>query len=310
MNLRPQRHASPPIRAGVDVPPAPRAPRLFRSRLVGYVLALALLGALFLAVHAQYQYQRGRRAPDPRGGAPDWQIEPQFKHDVFTFVRIEYDSYGRRGWRGGGSWAVDYPDADLNLSYRLQQLTSMKVDPQGKVLRLTDPELFHHPFIYIVEPGGLVFSEDEVQALRRYLQVGGFLMVDDFWGEAEWANFYREIKRVLPDREPVDLKLDHPIFNCVFRLTEKPQIPNVGLGTQSKLPGPMYGITWERPDAREPNYRAFVDDRNRIMVMICHNTDLGDGWEREGENEIYFREFSEKYAYPLGINIIFYALTH
>jgi hypothetical protein len=280
----------------------PRGNHFVRRCIIG--LGLLLLAAL--TIHAQMQ--RGRQAADPRGGVPDWHIEPQFKHDTFTFVRIEYDSWGRRGWR---RWATDYPDAELNFSFRLQQLTSMKVDPQGKVMRLTDPELPHYPFIYIVEPGDLYFSEPEVEALRRYLQSGGFLMVDDFWGEAEYYNFYREIKRVFPDREVIDLPLDHPIFNGVFHLTEKPQIPSVGLGIRSLTPGdPYYGVTWERGDAREPNYRAILDDRNRIMVMICHNTDLGDGWEREGESELYFREFSEKYAYPLGINIIFYALTN
>ena len=52
------------------------------------------------------------------------------------------------------------------------------------------------------------------------------------------------------------------------------------------------------------------DDDGRLMAVICHNTDLGDGWEREGEDRWYFREFSEKKAYPLGINIVFYAMTH
>ena len=187
----------------------------------------------------------------------------------------------------------------------------MQVDPKGKVLRLTDPTLFDYPFIYIVEPGALEFSEEEVRALRRYLLSGGFLMVDDFWGADQYANLYQEIKRVLPDREPRELPLDHTIFDCVFKLTEKPQIPNVGLGTQSRWPGhPNFGRTWEDFDDREPHYRAIADDQGRLMVLICHNTDLGDGWEREGENEIYFREFSEKRAYPLGINIIFYAMTH
>jgi hypothetical protein len=283
-----------------------------RLAFLGLLTSL-ILCALTLPLEAQ-RFRGERRAPDPRGGAPDWQINPQFKHDVFTFVRIQYDSdwsRSRRGWGGGERWDTDHPDADLNFSFRLQQLTSLQVDPQGKVLRLTDPTLFDYPFIYIVEPGALAFSEAEVQALRRYLLSGGFLMVDDFWGEREYANFYMEIKRVLPDREPRELPLDHTIFDCVFRLTEKPQIPNVGLGTQSRWPGhPNFGITWERDDAREPHYRALEDDQGRIMVLICHNTDLGDGWEREGENEIYFREFSEKWAYPLGINIIFYAMTH
>jgi len=182
----------------------------------------------------------------------------------------------------------------------------MEVDPDGVVLELTDPKLFDYPFIYIVEPGNLMFSEEEVKILRRYLLNGGFLMVDDFWGEAEWDNFFFEIKRVFPDRELVDLELDHPIFHCVFDLKERPQIPSIG----HALGGRGYGITWERPDAREVHYKGIYDEKGRMMVIICHNTDLGDGWEREGENEWYFHEFSEKKAYPLGINIVFYAMTH
>lgn len=255
---------------------------------------------------------RGARRSVESEAFPSWTVDARFPRDVFTFVRIEYDSFAT--WYGLDKWAIDYPDADENLSWRLQQLTSLKVEPKGKVLRLTDPALFQYPFIYIVEPGDLTFRDAEVPLLRRYLLGGGFLMVDDFWGDREWENFYYEIKRVFPEREPQELPLSHPVFHCVFDLKEKPQIPNVGRGTQSQIPGnPYYGITWEAEKgsgAREVHYRGISDDRGRLMVIICHNTDLGDGWEREGENEIYFREFSEKKAYPLGINIVFYAMTH
>ena len=201
---------------------------------------------------------------------------------------------------------TDFPDSDLNFSFRLQQLTSLKVDPNGRILRLTDPDLFQYPFIYMIEPGQISLSTDEAVALRRYLLNGGFLMVDDFWGEFEWSNFYTAIKQVFPDREPVELPLEHPIFHCVYDLKEKPQIPSVGVA----LNGRSRGITWEREDAKTPHYRAIFDDKNRMMAIICHNTDLGDGWEREGEDRWYFTEFSEKKAYPLGINIVFYAMTH
>jgi hypothetical protein len=271
------------------------------------VLALVVTGAL-----AQRYYDRV-----DRGDVPNWELEPEFAHDAFTFVRIRYSSGsggrgGRRGYRGdfygggGGSWATDYPDSDLNFSWRLHQLTSMQVNPEPLVLELTDPRLVNYPFIYLIEPGRLVFEEAEVEALRQYLLNGGFLMVDDFWGEDEWYNFYREIKRVFPDREPVELPITHEIFRIVFHLKEKPQIPSI----DAALRGRSQGITWERPDAREPHYKAIHDDKGRMMAIICHNTDLGDGWEREGENEWYFREFSEKKAYPLGINIVFYAMTH
>ncbi|MDI6449913.1 DUF4159 domain-containing protein [Anaerobaca lacustris] len=277
-----------------------------RTRWVLALLVVSAVGGTL--VFAQRYYDRG--------GVPDWQTDKEFAHDVFTFVRIQYSSgyggggfgpgRGRRGFgRGGGRWATDYPDSDLNFSYRLQQLTSLEVNPDGLILELTDPELFNYPFIYIVEPGYLVFTEEEVVALRRYLLNGGFLMVDDFWGQEEWYNFYYEIKRVFPDREPVELPLSHPIFRAVFELKEKPQIPSV----DAAIRGRPYGITWEREDAREPHYRALYDDKGRMMAIICHNTDLGDGWEEEGTDEWFFREFSEKKAYPMGINIVFYAMT-
>jgi hypothetical protein len=255
-----------------------------------------------------------RRRYSERRGVPNWTPNREFSHDIFTFVRIRYSTgYGGGGYgggrgrgRSGGSWATDYPDSDLNFSFRLQQLTSMEVEPEGIILELTDPELVNYPFIYIVEPGRLFFSEEEVECLRRYLLNGGFLMVDDFWGEAEWDNFYYEIKRVFPDREPVEVGLSHQIFHAVFDLKERPQIPNIGLA----LRGRSYGITWEREDAKQVHYKAIYDNNGRMMAFICHNTDLGDGWEEEGVDEWYFHEFSEKKAYPLGINIVFYAMTH
>jgi hypothetical protein len=282
-------------------------------RLVIILLLLAFVGA-----GAVFARRYSDRRYSDRRGVPNWTPNREFSHDIFTFVRIRYSSgygggeygggYGRGRGRGfsGGNWATDYPDSDLNFSFRLHQLTSMQVDPEGLILELTDPELVNYPFIYMLEPGRLVFSEEEVKCLRSYLLNGGFLMVDDFWGEAEWDNFYYEIKRVFPDREPVELPLSHPIFHAVFDLKEKPQIPSIGVA----LSGRPYGITWEREDARTPHYKALYDDKGRMMAIICHNTDLGDGWEREGENEWYFHEFSEKKAYPLGINIVFYAMTH
>src|SRR5262245_53640917 len=133
-----------------------------------------------------------------RMGVPEWQIEAEFSKDVFTFSRIKYTSTGRRGWLGSGDWTTDWPDADLNLSFRLQQLTSLKAHPEGVKFEIGDDALYDFPFIYIVEPGELRFTEREVERLRAYLLNGGFLMVDDFWGEREWGNFYQEIKRVFP----------------------------------------------------------------------------------------------------------------
>lgn len=292
-------------------------------KLPRFVVLFALVLLAGTVVFAQRSYRRGGYGgqgygdgSDPRGDqnsveTPRWTNAPGFEKDVFTFVRIRYSTGGRSRWHPYGSsrWRTDYPDAELNFSYRLQQMTSMKVDPNGRVLEIGDPELSRYPFIYIVEPGDLAFTDEEVPILRRHLLNGGFLMVDDFWGDDEWENLYREMKRVFPEREPIDLPRSHPIFNCVFDISklDSLQIPNIGTGTDSQYDG----VTWERgEDTREVHIRGIFDDKGRLMVIICHNTDNGDGWEREGENEYYFREFSEKKAYPLGINIVFYAMTH
>jgi hypothetical protein len=277
---------------------------------------VTLLGLLMVVSGVCLGQRYGRRGgnpavlPDDRAGVPDWKVDERFKNDVFTFVRVQYDSGaygGGRGYWGGGRWATDWPDSDLNFSFRLQQLTALKVNPQPITLRLTEERLFDYPFIYMIEPGALLFSEEEVVCLRRYLLNGGFLMVDDFWGDMAWENFYREIKRVFPDREPEELSIDHEIFRCVYRLKEKPQVPSI-----HSWPGPGSNVTWERHDgdSRTVHYRAIFDDKKRMMAIICHNTDLGDGWEREGESADYFHEFSEKKSYPMGINIVTYAMTH
>ena len=256
-------------------------------------------------VFAQRGWYGQNQTTQDRNGVPEWEIDQRFPGDLFTFVRIRYDSYGRYG----GGWATDYRDSDLNFSLRLQQLTSLKVNPEPIVLDLTDERLFDYPFIYIIEPGSLYFSDAEVEALRRYCYNGGFLMVDDFWGDSEYENLRMQLSRVFPDRSPFEVPISHEIFHCVYDLKEKPQVPSIH---NARRDNP--GMTWEYArdgsDTRTPHYRAITDDENRIMVFICHNTDLGDGWEREGEDRWYFEEFSVKKAYPLGINIVTYAMTH
>lgn len=278
-------------------------------RLIALVILVVLAGAVVA--------QRYGGAPDPTESArhyrsqfPDWEVDQQFPDDVFTFVRIKYDSWYSYGRQRGG-WAIDYPDSDLNFSLRLQQLTSLRVNPEPLILELTDPRLFDYPFVYLIEPGAMVLKEAEVAALRRYCLNGGFVMIDDFWGDSEYENLERELKRVFPDREPFEVPLAHEIFHCVYDLKEKPQVP--AIGAAYRLANGEIGSwerSWDGSDTRTPHYRAISDDAGRIMVFICHNTDLGDGWEEEGVAPWYFNEFSVKQAYPMGINIVMYALTH
>lgn len=242
-----------------------------------------------------------REVPSHSTGTPTWTNAPGFEKDVWTFARIKR---GQSPYRGRGSWSTDAPDSDLNLSFRLQQMSSMKVDPDGRFLWLTDKDLAEYPFIYMVEPGSLSLTDPEVEALRKYLLNGGFLWFDDFWGEAEWNWMAGIMKQVFPKLDFEELTLDHPIYHCVFEIKAKNQVPNIGYMYRND------GVTWERFDAREVHHRAIFDGKGRMMVIATHNTDNGDGWEREGEDTDYFKQFSEKTSYPLAINVVFYMMTH
>jgi hypothetical protein len=244
-----------------------------------------------------------RDIPQHGGDTPVWTNVPGFEKDVFTFVRIKRAS----GGYSGGPWWTDTPDSDLNLAFRLQQLTSIRVNPDGLFLRLTDKELSDYPFIYMVEPGSAELDDQEVVALRKYLLNGGFLWMDDFWGDEEWANAERVMKQVFPDRNFIELPLSHPLYHCVFEIRDKAMVPNVENGSNQQY-DPNYPI-WEK-GGREVHHRAIFDDKGRIMVFATHDTDNGDGWEWEGNNHYYFEHFSEKTAYPLAINVIFYVMTH
>jgi len=298
------------------------------------LLISCIIAGLVAVTLAQWEDgRRGRRGRDRWGGEiprtareardndpelPIWTNPPAHAKDVFTFVRVIYDGGGYGyGRRGGSGWATDlneYRDdgggcSDIHLPWRLQQMTSMRTDPDSRLLRVTDPELPDYPFIYIVEPGGLYFSDEEATALRKYLLNGGFLMMDDFWGDYALENVIEQMKKVFPNREFAELPLDHQIYHCVFEIKSKGQVPNMRVGVDSEFDG----VTWEENhdgDTQTVHHKGISDDKGRLMVIACHNTDNGDGWERESYSDYYFHNFSEKIAYPLGINIVFYAMTH
>lgn len=278
--------------------------QLFRLRwMLSAVLLLMLSTTVLVAMQRGWGRRGGYRDSDYRNGVPVWDHSTSHPHDCFTFARVIYDSSGGRG----GGWATDMPDSDLNFSLRLQQLTSLKVNPHPIALELTDPRIFDYPFLYMIEVGGIMLSDAEVQALRKYCLNGGFVMIDDFWGDEALYTLLQTLKRVFPDREAKEVPLEHEIFQCVYPLQEKPQIPSIHSWQRT-------GLTYEQhywgDNTETVHYLAIHDDAGRIVMFICHNTDLGDGWEREGEDPQYFQEFAVKKSYPLGINIVTYAMTH
>jgi hypothetical protein len=221
-----------------------------------------------------------------------------------------------RGYFGGrfgrGGWSTDYPGADNNFSIRLAELTRVTVkfdvnrQPHHVVVRLDDPVLFRCPMLFMENVETLRFSESEVIGLRTYLQKGGFLWVDDFWGSAAWANWESEIARVLPPGEyPIfDIPLSHPVMHSVYDVTEFLQVPAISFWYRSGG-----GVSERGADSAQVHYRGIQDARERLMVMATHNTDVADTWEREGENAEYFNLFSPR-GYAIGVNTVVYALTH
>jgi Domain of unknown function (DUF4159) len=228
----------------------------------------------------------------------DFMPQPSAGPRQFYFTRAAYTGYYR--FRDFRSWSVDFPKADRQFLIGLRRLTNLDAYELENPVRLTDPDLGKYPFLYTVEVGYMALTEAEVEGLRRYLQAGGFLVVDDFWGTIEWENFQAQFQRILPGYPIVDIPITHPIFNCFYDVQEIVQVPNVGQGMQG-------GPTWES-DGYYPEVKGIFDEDGRLMVVINWNTDLGDAWEW-AENPYYPLRFST-YAYQMGVNFIIYAMSH
>lgn len=270
------------------------------NRVVAACL-IVLLAGTGLTLYAQRWgwYRMPPRFPE---GPPDRR---------FTFARVMYESVTREP-RGQG-WYTDYPTADVNFMMRLSELTTTRVsqdsyrEPEHVVVRLTDPELFAYPFIFMSDVGTVGFTDAEVQGLRQYLQKGGFLWVDDFWGPRAWQRWVGQLSRVLPPSAyPVfDIELGHPILRGLNEVEAIPQIPSIQFW---RMTGG--GTTSERGRySEEPHFRGVADERGRLLVVMSHNTDIADGWEREGEDYEFFYRFSVN-AYAFGINVALHAMSH
>jgi hypothetical protein len=226
----------------------------------------------------------------------------------YNYCRLMYTSVVRE--EGGAGWSTDYPDADVNFSIRLSELTKTAVNFHGRqpnhvVVRPTDPMLFQCPWVQVSDAGTIGLSDEEAARLREYLLKGGFMWADDFWGEAAFQQFTGEIARLLPPSEyPVrDLPLSHPLFRTMFQVTKLPQIPSIRFWRP-------YRQTSERgAESAQVHFRAIADRNGHIMVLMTHNTDIQDAWEREGEDIDFFRSFSPD-GYAVGINAMLYAMTH
>jgi hypothetical protein len=270
-------------------------------------LAVALVFCVATAAAAQFAGQF--RGYGPRGYPAKFAGANSFGHG-FNFCRALYTS-GRRE-AGGQGWSTDYPDAELNFSVRLSELTKTRVSrdddgsPDHIVVRLTDEALYQCPYLHMEDVGTAALNAEEIEGLRTFLLKGGFLWVDDYWGSYAWANWLTQLSRVLPQSEyPVkDLTPDHPIFKTMFEVKALPQIPSIQFW---RISG---GRTSERgADSATPHVASVFDQHGNMMVLMTHNTDISDAWEREGEDPRFFYTFSPD-GYAVGINVVLYAMSH
>jgi hypothetical protein len=231
-----------------------------------------------------------------------------------TLARAEYDSVGGMGeayyafeGRIWARWETDFPQAEHNFARRLNELTRMTPAQDPVRRRFTDPDLGDFPLLFMSDPGYMRFTAAEALALRDYLRNGGFLWVDDFWGDAEWASFERFMREVLPGRE---VPLDHPIFHTVFEFDEMPQIPARSFAGRGGFTAePAWFHRYPAGSLEHASMRGYFDDAGRLIAIGTHNTDVFDGWEREAYGSWYFERFSTQ-SYRLGVNVLTYVLTH
>jgi hypothetical protein len=277
--------------------------RVRGSRSIRVALAVCvLIGAIGTLSAQRYRLPEGPWVPPrfPTAG---------FHDGRFTHCKVMYRSVRREA--NGMGWATDYPYAAINLLTRVGELTKTRVsmdrvenEPNYWVVRLTDDALFECPFTMATDVGTAEFTPQEADRLRQYLLKGGFLWVDDFWGTRAWEQWSGEMRKVLPEYSIEDVPPTHPIRHTMFDITKVPQVTSINFWRGSG------GTTSERGiDSPQANLRMIADTHGRIMVLMTHNTDIGDSWEREGDDPDYFYAFSVD-GYAMAMNVLLYVMSH
>lgn len=261
---------------------------------VGMLAALAAATGVALALQTGAPQHWSKYANEMQNPAPD--PPDAGEKSEYAFARLRYRSSG--GWRRS-SWGTDSNKAEQHFVQGIRRLTRVNARSNEEVIDVDSDEIYNWPWLYAVEVGHWSLSDSQAKRLRTYLDRGGFLMVDDFHGTYEWEVFMAGLSKVFPDRPVVDIPDDDAIFHVLYNLEKRVQVP----GRQYMYTGRMY----ER-DGVEPRWRGVYDEKGRIVVAICHNSDLGDAWEW-ADDPGYPERFASM-AYRIGINYILYATTH
>jgi Domain of unknown function (DUF4159) len=256
---------------------------------------IIFLAAFLLVAAAQFP-QQGEIDMDGRSFAP---ADPREKAE-WTFARFHYDLGGQYGGYGFERWAADWPKADRQFILGIRRLTRIQSRSTEQVMDANSDDLYNWPWIYIEDPGGWRLSEKQAARLREYLLRGGFIMADDSHGDDEWEVLLQGMHMIFPDRQIEDLPDSDEIFHVAYDLDDRVQIPGTRYIWGRRWP---YGL-----DSATPKWRGIRDDKGRIMVAICHNSDVGDAWEWADSPR--YPEHEASVAYRIGVNYIIYGMTH
>ena len=268
------------------------------------VLGSILLAGLSAPADVSGQIWNSREG---RYRSPMYDGLPEYRGG-FMFCRLWYDA--ERTMPSGLGWSTDYPAADGNFMTRVEELTPMRIerwengDPGIAAVRATDPEIFRCPFLFMTDPGSVTFSREEIDGLRLYLLKGGFLWADDLWGNRAWSYFEAEMTRVFPEYRIEELTPEYGLFSALYGVGEVPQIPSYQAWRRNGGSTSEFGA-----ETAVPHMRGIFDADRRLLVLVSFNTDIADGWEREGDVPHFFYNFSPQ-AYGLGINILLWAMSH
>ena len=275
------------------------------SRLGIGLAAVALVGAAFSARRISARQFFGRQSQSYYSTQSNETAEFSWSRLRYSAATRSFGGYGGFGGYGygGGSWSRDYPKADRQFLIAMKRLTRINGRSTEQVVDLDDnnpnTEIENYPWIYAVQVQNWTFTDAEAKRLREYLMKGGFIMVDDFHGTADWEAFMRGMRMVFPDRPIEDLENKDEIFHVLYDLEDRFQVP-----------GEQYvntGRTYEK-DGYVAKWRGIRDDKGRIVVAICHNMHLGDAWEWADSPE-YPEKFASM-AFRIGLNYIVYGMTH
>lgn len=236
---------------------------------------------------------------------PDWD-----KPAGFVVARLMYPSggfgfgFGRGAgnWRQGGTtWAVDYPKGDRYYASILRRLTTIDVRSVEQPVNLEDGnDVFDWPYLIVGLAGSWNLDDDMVAKLRDYLERGGFLFCDSFFGSQQWEGFVEGMNRIFPDRPIQDLPDDHPLFHTVYDLSNRQQVPNM-----NSLLGDGRGYL---QDGAIPLWKGILDDHGRVMVAIAFNNDISDSFQWADDPD--YPADAATMGLRLGVNFAVYALTH